>query len=134
MGSPEPQRTENPFTDVKESDYYYKPVLWAVEQGITTGTSADAFSPAVTCTYAHMLTFLYRALGETKTWLDYGSGFNVDEWYANGYNWGIFEQIIPGGASGSYNAIPGEPYYAVPPNDLCARMDVVYFLWRALNR
>ena len=51
------------FTDVKESDYYYAPIQWAVENGVTTGTSATTFSPASTCTTAQILTFLWRAVG-----------------------------------------------------------------------
>jgi DNA-directed RNA polymerase subunit RPC12/RpoP len=60
---PEPETTENPFTDVKPSSYYYKPVLWAVENGITSGTSATTFSPKKTCTRAEVVTFLFIALG-----------------------------------------------------------------------
>ena len=60
-GSPEPESDENPFTDVKENDYFYKPVLWAVENGITNGTSDTSFSPGNTCTRAHVVTFLYRS-------------------------------------------------------------------------
>ena len=63
-GSPEPTTTENPFTDVKEGKYYYKAVLWAVENGITGGTSADKFGVGKTCTRAQIVTFLYKALGE----------------------------------------------------------------------
>ncbi|MDD4808373.1 MAG: S-layer homology domain-containing protein, partial [Oscillospiraceae bacterium] len=62
-GSPEPKSTSNPFADVKSGDYYYKAVLWAVEQGITGGTSATTFSPATTCTSAQVVTFLWRANG-----------------------------------------------------------------------
>ena len=47
LGEPEPETTVNPFEDVKASDYYYKPILWAVEKGITNGTSAKRFSPAI---------------------------------------------------------------------------------------
>ena len=50
----------NPFTDVNEGDYYYKAVLWAVEKGITAGTSANTFSPGLPCTRAQIVTFLYR--------------------------------------------------------------------------
>ena len=52
---------DNPFTDVPVDQYYYKAVLWAVEKGITKGTSADKFSPDSTCTRAQIVTFLYRA-------------------------------------------------------------------------
>ena len=59
-GSPEPNSTKSPFTDVKESDYFYKASLWAQEQGITAGTSKTTFSPNMTCTRGQTVTFLYR--------------------------------------------------------------------------
>ena len=62
-GSPEPVTTTNPFTDVNSGVYYYDAVLWAVEQGITSGTSATTFAPDATCTRAQTVTFLYRAAG-----------------------------------------------------------------------
>ena len=61
-GCPEPQKTDNPFKDVAESAYYYKAVLWAVENGVTNGTSPDTFSPDDACTRGQIVTFLYRAL------------------------------------------------------------------------
>lgn len=57
---------KNPFIDVKSGDYFYDAVLWAVEQKITSGTSATTFSPAVSCTRAQMVTFLWRAAGSPK--------------------------------------------------------------------
>jgi hypothetical protein len=62
-GEPQPEYTESVFSDVKESDYYYTAVSWAVEQGITNGTSATTFSPNVKCTEGQILTFLWRANG-----------------------------------------------------------------------
>ncbi|MDE7242915.1 MAG: S-layer homology domain-containing protein [Oscillospiraceae bacterium] len=64
MGEPEPQTRTNPFQDVKTSDYYYKPVLWAYENNITTGTAPAAFSPRDTCTNGQVVTFLWRANGK----------------------------------------------------------------------
>ena len=61
-GSNPPIAPQNPFTDVDSSAYYYDAVLWAVEKGVTTGTSADRFSPGATCTRAQIVTFLYRLL------------------------------------------------------------------------
>ena len=52
----------NPFKDVKKSDYYYNAVLWAVKNGVTTGTAADEFSPNANCTRGQIVTFLYRAM------------------------------------------------------------------------
>ena len=60
MGEPETQTDGNPFADVQAGDYYCKAVLWAVENGVTTGTSSAAFSPDTACTRAQAVTFLYR--------------------------------------------------------------------------
>lgn len=62
-GCPEPSTTKNPFKDVKKTDWYYKAVLWAVEQNITVGTSKTEFSPDMECSTAIILTFLFRAVG-----------------------------------------------------------------------
>lgn len=60
-GCPEPRITENPFDDVAETDYFCKAVLWAVERGVTSGTSDTAFSPYAACSEAQIITFLWRA-------------------------------------------------------------------------
>ena len=60
-GSPAVSNAENPFQDVKAGSYYYRAVLWAIQTGITTGSSADMFYPNQTCTRAEAVTFLYRA-------------------------------------------------------------------------
>lgn len=60
-GSPEPESTNNPFEDVKDTDFFYKPVLWAVENGITNGVDATHFGPGTDCNRAQVVTFLYRA-------------------------------------------------------------------------
>lgn len=60
-GSPEPQVTESPFSDVSSDDWFYKPALWASENGIATGS---AFNPGNPCTNAEALTFLWRAEGK----------------------------------------------------------------------
>ena len=62
--SAEPGTNENPFTDVKGSDFFYKAVLWAVEQGITNGISANQFGPGTLCNRAQVVTFLYRSFAE----------------------------------------------------------------------
>jgi hypothetical protein len=61
QGEPETQSKENPFKDMDSAAYYYKAVLWAVEQGITVGTGKGNFSPNETCTRGQIVTFLYRA-------------------------------------------------------------------------
>lgn len=62
-GSPKPTNTQNPFTDVKSEAYYYDAVLWAMEQKVTSGTSATTFSPNATVTRGRTVTFLYRSQG-----------------------------------------------------------------------
>ena len=65
-GCPDPADPVCPFADVEAGSYYEKAVLWAVEQGITNGTSATEFSPDALCISAHILTFLWRSLGEPE--------------------------------------------------------------------
>ena len=64
VGSPEPEGTESPFTDVKPGKYYFKPVLWAVENGVTSGASATTFGVGKSCTRAQIVTFLYNVYGK----------------------------------------------------------------------
>jgi len=107
-GEPEPRNAVNPFKDVKESDYYYQPVLWAVEQGITGGTAADKFSPDQTCSTAHIITFLYRAMGA-------GS----DGWYEEARSWAAGKGLLEGTG------------ITVSPDETCPRGNVAAFLYRA---
>ena len=57
-------KRENPFTDVADGSFYYEPVMWAIENGITNGTSAITFGPNSICNRAQIVTFLYRAFNE----------------------------------------------------------------------
>ena len=112
MGEPKAKTAVNPFTDVKESDYFYDAVLWAVENGITKGTSATTFSPALTNTNAHMLTFLYRTLGSPDA-------TGAEPWYADAMNWAVAKKIAPA---------------TTDPNANCPRSSVVQFLYLALGK
>ena len=115
-GEPESARAENPFADVAETDYFCKAVLWAVENGVTNGTSAETFSPAEPVTRGQMLTFLWRALGEPgKT-----EAYEGKPWYADAEAWAAANSIADGTA---------EPYAT---NAGCPRSDVVCYLFRAL--
>ncbi len=114
--------TANPFTDVKESDYYYNPVLWAVEQGVTTGTSAHEFSPEEPCTRAQVVTFLHRAAGTptpsttNNPFVDVAKG----QYYYNAVLWAVENGITTGTSTTEFS--PDEP---------CTRAQVVTFLHRA---
>lgn len=118
-GSPEPESTVNPFTDVSASAYYYDAVLWAVEQGITNGTSATTFGPDTTVTRGQTVTFLWRYDGSTAA---SGSGFAdvaSDAYYADAVAWAASEGITSGTSATTFS-----------PNNDCTRGQIVTFLYR----
>lgn len=114
MGDPRPTSGKNPFSDVSPSDYYYSAVLWAVEQGITTGTSETKFSPNAICSQAHIVTFLWRCMGKEG---DKGS----QPWYADAVNWADQKKLLSG---------TGKTF---DPKNNCPRADVVTYLFRAVG-
>jgi hypothetical protein len=119
-GKPEPTTTENPFTDVEEDTDYYKAILWAYENGITTGTSETTFSPEETCTRAQVVTFLWRYEGEltyeeAETFTDVAE----DAYYAKAVAWAVHEWITKGTGDGQFS-----------PDETCTRGQVVTFLYR----
>jgi hypothetical protein len=119
-GKPEPTTAENPFTDVEEGTDYYKAILWAYENGITTGTSETTFSPDETCTRAQVVTFLWRYEGEltyeeAETFTDVAE----DAYYAKAVAWAVHEWITNGTGDGQFS-----------PDDTCTRGQVVTFLYR----
>ena len=111
VGCPEPANKHNPFVDVPESEYYYKPILWAVEKGITKGTDDTHFTPHQTCSTAHILTFLYRTLG-----------IGDNGWYEEAGAWAKDAGLLDGLT------------LAVSPEVDCPRADVVLFLYRQLAK
>ena len=119
-GSPEPGITENPFTDVSADAYYYKAVLWAVEKGVTSGTSATTFSPNVTCSRAQIVTFLWRA--QQSPSVSASGAFtdvSADAYYAKAVDWAVSEGITSGTSATTFS-----------PNADCTRAQIVTFLWR----
>ena len=121
-GEPEPTKAENPFQDVKSDAYYSTAVLWAVEKGITKGTSADAFSPDATCTRAQLVTFLYRANGAPEVSRKSKPFTDVDaaQYYADAVAWAVENGITTGKSPETF-----------APNATCTRAEVVTFLYRA---
>lgn len=119
-GRPEPETTKNPFTDVKESDYFYKAVLWAVENKIVAGTSATTFSPNGTCTRAQAVTFMWRHAGRpnasgSTAFTDVPSG----EYYSTAVAWGAAKKFVAGTSATTFS-----------PNNTCTRAQAVTFLYR----
>ncbi len=120
MGSPEPASTRNPFTDVKADDYYYKAVLWAVEKGITGGTSDTTFSPNKTCSRGEAVTFLWRAAGKpTQTAANPFTDVQSGAYYESAVLWAVAQKITEGTTAATFS-----------PNDSCTRAQVVTFLYR----
>ena len=119
-GSPEPETRAMPFTDIPVGSYYYDAVLWAVENGITKGTSDTTFSPNMTCTRAQIVAFLWRsekspAAGIANPFADVKS----DAYYADAVLWAVKENITKGTTSTTFS-----------PNADCTRAQIVTFLWR----
>ena len=123
-GSPSPESTVNPFEDVKPEDFYYKAVLWAVENGITTGTDATHFSPFGICNRAQVVTFLHRAFGSPDASASDNPFTDVptDTWYAAPVLWAVENGITNGLSATEFG-----------PDTPCNRAQVVTFLYRAYN-
>ena len=104
-GCPEPRIfAEERFSDVCASDYFYKPVLWAIEKGITAGTSESEFSPSMTCSTAHIITFLYRAMciGDNG-WYEEAAAWAKENGITNGTELDINPSVMcPRGAVVTY--------------------------------
>ena len=121
-GGPKPTGTRHPFSDVKPSDYYYNAVLWAVEKGITNGTSPTTFSPNSPCTRGQVVTFLWRYAGMPKT-----SGSNpfsdvkTGEYYYDAVLWASGKNVTNGTSPTTFS-----------PNNTCTRGQIVTFLFRAI--
>ena len=121
-GQPEPTEGTNPFTDVKEGTYYYKAVLWAVEKGITNGTSETTFDPDETCTRGQIVTFLWRREGKPAP-----TGANnpfadvkPSAYFGSAVLWAVETGITNGTSETTFE-----------PNEDCTRAQVVTFLFRA---
>ena len=123
----EEQPPENPFRDVKQGEYFYDPVLWAVnhQPQITNGTGANTFSPGSTCTRGQAVTFLWRAKGcpEPKSTNNPFTDVEEDAYYCKAVLWANENSITNGTGANTFS--PEEP---------CTRAHVVTFLWRTANK
>ena len=119
-GSPKPETRTMPFADVPAGSYYYDAVLWAVENGITKGTSDTTFNPNMTCTRAQIVAFLWRsekspAAGTANPFADVKS----TAYYADAVLWAVKENITRGTTNTTFS-----------PDADCTRSQIVTFLWR----
>ena len=112
---------KNPFIDIKSGDYFYDAVLWAVEQKITSGTSATTFSPAVSCTRAQMVTFLWRAADSPKV-ENVSNPFTdvkLSSYYYDAVLWAIKNGVTSGTSATTFH-----------PDNTVTRGQTVTFLYR----
>ncbi len=120
-GSPD-VGSSNPFSDVSRSDYYYKAVLWAVQKGITSGTSATTFGPDENCQRSQIVTFLYRYAGEPSV---SGSNSFVDvdssAYYINAVRWAVANGVTNGTSATTFG-----------PEENCTRAQIMTLLYRHL--
>ena len=114
----------NPFTDVKEGDYFYDAVLWAVENGVTTGLTETSFGPGAPCTREQVVTFLWRAAGKpaasgTNPFTDVKQG----DYSYDAVLWAVENGITTGAAETSF-----------APKATCTRAQIVTFLFRQYSK
>ena len=118
-GSPEPTVTELPFTDVAVDAYYAKAVLWAVENGITTGTSDTTFDPDGVVTRAEAVTFLWRGAGNPAADGKLFADVESTKYYAEAVRWAVANGVTKGVSDTSF-----------APGSACTRAQIVTFLYR----
>ncbi len=123
-GSPEPKRADLPFTDVAADSVYAKAILWAVEQGITLGTTENSFSPNAPCTRGQIVTFLYRAAGSPAVdgAADPFTDVSADSPFLNAILWAAQEGITTGTTESTFS-----------PGSTCTRGQIVTFLYRSAD-
>ncbi len=123
-GEPKAENAENVFTDVAEGSYYYDAVLWAVEKGITAGTTETTFSPDATVDRAQTVTFMYRMAGEpAPATSDAFTDVAPTSYYNNAVNWAVTNGITNGTGVGTFS-----------PQDACTRGQIVTFMFRYLAK
>ena len=123
-GSPTPKTEAMVFEDVLDGSYYYEAVLWAVENGITVGTSATTFSPELTCSRAHIVTFLWRAANSPSVKMaNPFTDVAADAYYIDAVLWAVKHKITVGTTLSTFS-----------PDEGCTRAQIVTFLYRAHSK
>ena len=124
MGSPAPTGASMSFTDVAADSYYYNAVLWAVENGVTTGTSETTFSPDAPCDRGQIVTFLHRAMkSPAASAQSTFSDVAADAYYAQAVAWAVENGVTTGTGDNAFS-----------PAASCSRSQIVTFLYRAMNK
>ena len=112
---------ECPFDDVKKGDYFYEPVVWAVENGVTNGINKNTFSPSLQCTRGQVMTFLCRATENAygNSEVSFNDVGEADYFY-NAVKWAVSNEITKGTSETTFS-----------PNELCTSAQIITFIWRA---
>ena len=123
-GAQEPKAAANPFTDVKEGKYYYKAVMWALENGIASGKSATTFGVKQACTREQVVTFLWNAAGKPEPVSTENPFTDVKEkkYYTKAVLWAL-ENGVTGGVSATKFGV----------GKTCTREQIVTFLYKAIE-
>ena len=123
-GSPEPKATSTVFTDVAKDSYYYKAVLWAVENGITNGATETTFAPNATCSRSQIVTFLYRSQKSPEATAENPfTDVKAGAFYENAVLWAVKENITTGASATTFD-----------PAGSCTRGQIVTFLFRCMGK
>ncbi len=128
-GSPAPKSGTMPFTDVPSGAYYETAVLWAVEQGITKGTSDTTFSPDATCSRGQIVTFLYRSeqlngngMQDAWSFKNPFTDVDADSYYSEPVMWAVANGVTTGTSDTTFS-----------PDDNCTRAQIVTFIYRCMK-
>ena len=123
-GSPSVDDIENPFTDVSKKKWYYKPVLWAYSNHITSGTSATTFSPNQKCTRGQIISFLWNACGSVVVGVDRSSYTDIKsgKYYEKPVYWATLNGIASGVTDTEFE-----------PNTPCTRAEAVFFIYNCYS-
>ena len=120
----EPTTPGSKFVDVKKDDFFFDAVNWAVENGITNGTSATTFSPDATCTRGQIVTFLHRSLNQPAAGTNNPfTDVAADAFYANAVLWAVANNVTNGTSATTFS-----------PDATCTRGQIVTFLYRAYSK
>ena len=123
-GSPEPTATSTVFTDVAKDSYYYKAVLWAVENGITNGATETTFAPNATCSRSQIVTLLYRSQKSPEATAENPfTDVKAGAFYENAVLWAVKENITTGASATTFD-----------PAGSCTRGQIVTFLFRCMGK
>ena len=123
MGEPEPESLASSLTDVMSGSYYYKAVLWAMQEGVTTGVGKNIFAPDTTVTRGQFVTFLYRLAGASGSGEHPFTDVPAGSYYEAAIAWAYSEGITRGTGSTTFS-----------PDAPCTRAQIITFLYRYFGK